>query len=108
MSIQIAAFSIYVSLLACPISYTYPSIKASRPHPSPPELFGALEGGLGRDYMHPNHSPYTPENSQLSSNGLPTTGGRSQQHTAIRVIQCVEDLRLDWVKVVKLVQLLKV
>lgn len=48
MSIQIAAFSIYVSLLACPISYTYPSIKASH-HlpPSPPELFGVLEGGLG-------------------------------------------------------------
>ena len=67
-----------------------------------------LEGGWVRDYMHPTPSPYTPENSQLSSNGLPTTGGRSQQHAAIRVIQRVEDLRLDWIKVVKLVQLLKV
>ena len=52
---------------------------------------------------YPNPSPYTPENSQLGSDGLTTAGGSSQQHTTIRVIQCVEDLRLDWVEVLELI-----
>ena len=38
---------------------------------------------------------------------LPTASGGSQQHTVVRVIQCVEDLRLDRVEVLEGIQLFK-
>jgi len=52
-------------------------------------------------------SIHTPKNSQFCCNCLPTASGGSQQYTVVRVIQCVEDLCLDWVEVLEGVQLLK-